>query len=102
MAPEIVKKQEYDAKATDLWALGILAYRLLYGVPPFRAPTEKELYAKITKGYYTFPSELKNDPVKALPTNISEEAKDFIRLLLKYAPEDRPSADSILKHEWIN
>ena len=44
MAPEIVKKQEYDPKATDIWALGILAYRMLYGVPPFRAANEKELY----------------------------------------------------------
>lgn len=47
MAPEIVKKQEYDAKATDIWSIGILAYRMLYGVPPFKAPTEKELYLKI-------------------------------------------------------
>jgi serine/threonine protein kinase len=44
MAPEIVKKDDYNAKATDIWALGILAYRMLHGFPPFRAPTEKELY----------------------------------------------------------
>jgi serine/threonine protein kinase len=56
MAPEIVKKQDYDPKATDIWAVGILAYRMLYGVPPFRAPTEKELYNKICKGVYSFPS----------------------------------------------
>jgi serine/threonine protein kinase len=61
MAPEIVKKQEYDAKCTDIWALGILAYRLLHGTPPFRAPTEKELYSKIMKGTYAFPTEIKND-----------------------------------------
>lgn len=44
MAPEIVKKNEYDPKASDVWAIGILTYRMLYGVPPFRAPSEKELY----------------------------------------------------------
>jgi serine/threonine protein kinase len=52
MAPEIVKKIEYDPKATDIWAIGILVYRMLYGVPPFRAPSEKELYQKIIKGHY--------------------------------------------------
>jgi len=52
MAPEIVKKQEYDPKASDIWAIGILAYRMLYGIPPFRAPNEKELYQKIMKGVY--------------------------------------------------
>lgn len=62
MAPEIVKKQEYDAKAADIWAIGILTYRMLYGVPPFRAPTEKELYQKIMKGAYIFPDEV--DPNK--------------------------------------
>lgn len=44
MAPEIVKKLDYDAKATDIWAIGVLAYRMIYGFPPFRAPSEKELY----------------------------------------------------------
>jgi serine/threonine protein kinase len=56
MAPEIVKKHEYSAKATDVWAMGILAYRMLYGFPPFKAPTEKELYVKIMKGAYAFPT----------------------------------------------
>ena len=71
MAPEIVKKQEYDAKATDIWALGILAYRMLYGVPPFKAPTEKELYSKIMKGTYYFPNESKSDPSKSMPVTVS-------------------------------
>ena len=57
MAPEIVKKLDYNAKSTDIWALGVLTYRLLYGVPPFRAPSEKELYTKIMKGTYSFPGE---------------------------------------------
>lgn len=61
MAPEIVKKLEYNAKATDIWAAGILAYRMLYGVPPFKAPSEKELYLKIMKGVYTFPLEFRDD-----------------------------------------
>ncbi len=55
MAPEIVRKQPYDAKATDIWAIGILAYRMIYGIPPFKAPTEKELYAMILKGDFQFP-----------------------------------------------
>ena len=92
MAPEIVKKIEYDPKATDIWALGILAYRMLYGVPPFRAPTEKDLYSKITKGSYYFPSEEKNDPEKPLPTNVSAEAKDIISKMLQYKQIDRASA----------
>ncbi len=71
MAPEIVKKNEYDPKAADVWAIGILTYRMLYGVPPFRAPSEKELYQKIIKGTFSYPSENNKQDDNKLPTNIS-------------------------------
>ena len=88
MAPEIVKKLEYDAKSTDIWAIGVLAYRMLYGVPPFRASSEKELYTKIVKGKYSFPVAPAMPENQTLTTNkveprpISEAAKDMIRIML--------------------
>ena len=108
MAPEIVKKQDYDPKATDVWAVGILTYRMLYGIPPFRAPSEKELYNKICKGAYSFPSS--DDPVDKNnssqnqlppvnpPTNISLQAKDFIKKMLCYQARERLPADQLLEH----
>ncbi len=35
MAPEIVQRQKYDAKA-DVWSLGVLLYEMLHGHEPFR------------------------------------------------------------------
>jgi len=32
---------------------------------------------------------------------ISEECKNFIRALLTYNPEERPSASDALQHPWI-
>ena len=55
MAPEIVKKIDYEAKGTDIWAIGVLLFRMLYGDPPFKAPSEKELYQRILKGSLEFP-----------------------------------------------
>ena len=101
MCPEIVKKQDYLPKASDVWALGILTYRMLYGVPPFRAPTEKELYAKIIKGVYYFPGDTKNDIDKPLPTNISEGAKDLIARMLKYDERERATAEELMMDKWI-
>jgi MAP/microtubule affinity-regulating kinase len=36
MAPELVRKNEYDGRQVDMWALGILLFALLAGTFPFR------------------------------------------------------------------
>lgn len=101
MAPEIVKKQPYDPRSTDIWALGILAYRLLYGIPPFRAPSEKELYQKILKGQFVYPDEVINEETPFMPKNISEQAKDIISRMLSYQSNERPTAHQILQDPWL-
>lgn len=47
MAPELVRKGEYDGRQVDMWALGVLLFALLAGVFPFRGQNERELYGKI-------------------------------------------------------
>ncbi len=47
MAPEIVRKHEYDGKPVDIWALGVLLFVLLTGTFPFRGISEQDLYQKI-------------------------------------------------------
>lgn len=44
MAPEIVRKHEYDGKPVDIWALGVLFFVLLTGTFPFRGVSEQDLY----------------------------------------------------------
>lgn len=97
MAPEIVKKLEYDAKSTDVWAIGILTYRMLYGVPPFKANSEKELYNKIMKGSFSFPPSSENENIV-----VSEHVKDIIKLMLSYDSSERPSTEGLLKHPWFS
>lgn len=49
MSPEIVKKQDYYGKPSDVWALGILLFAMLFGKFPFRGNNDSELYRKIGK-----------------------------------------------------
>ena len=44
MAPEIVRKSDYEGKPVDMWALGVLLYVMLTGVNPFRGTSEKDLF----------------------------------------------------------
>tara|TARA_B110000285_G_C15121713_1_gene617597 strand:- start:588 stop:740 length:153 start_codon:yes stop_codon:yes gene_type:complete len=49
MAPELVRKHEYDGRQVDMWALGVLLFALLAGAFPFRGQSETELYSKIQR-----------------------------------------------------
>jgi len=42
MSPESLKLNQYSHKS-DIWAIGVLYYELLFGTVPFMAQTEKEL-----------------------------------------------------------
>lgn len=112
MAPEVVDlfvgESNYYDKRCDLWSLGVIAYILLCGYPPFSGNCEQDcgwnrgencrtcqelLFESIQEGRFSFPD---NDWV-----DVSEEAKDLIRgLLVKEAPK-RLSAAAVLNHPWI-
>ena len=55
MSPEICSKLKYSGSATDMWASGILLYTMLFGVQPFKATNEKDLFRKIIKGSFNLP-----------------------------------------------
>jgi serine/threonine protein kinase len=46
MAPESLRKNDYSYKS-DIWALGIIYYEMLFSDTPWRAKNEKELLRKI-------------------------------------------------------
>lgn len=70
MAPEIVNKVHYSFPA-DVWALGILLYKMITGNFPFRGSDDKELYRRINSGKIEFPS------------NISPQGRSLVSKLLK-------------------
>ena len=89
MAPEIVKKRDYYGGDVDVWALGVMLYRVLTGLYPFRAKRGRELYRKIYQGSYD---------ESILP---SESSKNLIRKMLAVRPSDRSSMEDVLQHEWF-
>ena len=90
MAPEIVKKREYRGSKVDIWALGVLLYRMVTGTYPFKAKKDKELYRKIASGIY-------DDSI--VP---NAKVRDIIKKMLTVDPLKRISILGVLQHEWLN
>lgn len=43
MAPEVVSKKPYSYEA-DMWSVGVVAFNLLFGKPPFYSNEKKKIY----------------------------------------------------------
>ena len=91
IAPEVLKKR-YDNKC-DLWSVGVIAYILLCGYPPFNGADNAAVHDAVRTGRYRFPSRDWS--------GISREARDFVRQLLQKNPSRRMTVEEALNHPWL-
>ncbi len=91
MAPEVLNKEEYD-QTIDIWALGITCIELAEHEPPYFKLSPKEVMKQIIKS-----------PPKGLTdrSKWSNEFNDFISCCLNINRFKRPSAEELLKHDFI-
>ena len=91
MAPEILKKEEYNQNI-DIWALGITCIELAEYEPPYSKYSPEDVLKKIIK-----------NPPKGLnePEKWSYEFNDFVRKCLETDKNKRPFADELLRHDFI-
>ena len=91
MAPEILKKEEYNQNI-DIWALGITCIELAEYEPPYSKYSPEDVLKKIIK-----------NPPKGLnePEKWSYEFNDFVRKCLEIDKNKRPFADELLRHDFI-
>uniref|UniRef100_A0A8C6UUL9 Ribosomal protein S6 kinase n=1 Tax=Neogobius melanostomus TaxID=47308 RepID=A0A8C6UUL9_9GOBI len=95
MAPEVLKKQGYDA-ACDIWSLGILLYTMIAGFSPFASSpndTAEEILAQIGSGKVVI--------VGGNWDLVSDAAKDLVTKMLHVDPHQRLTAPQVLRHAWI-
>uniref|UniRef100_A0A7S0FVW4 Uncharacterized protein n=1 Tax=Pyrodinium bahamense TaxID=73915 RepID=A0A7S0FVW4_9DINO len=94
-APEVLDPPGEDAgytSACDLWSLGVMAYVLLSGKPPFYGGPIQMLRNMREERY----------PMSGtFWDGVPADAKSFIARLLKCTPEERLSAESLLLHPWL-
>lgn len=96
VAPEVLKKQGYDA-ACDIWSLGVILYTMLAGYTPFvHKPDDsgKIILSRIQEGKYLTMNGGNWD-------NVSDRAKDLISRMLHVDPFQRPTTKQVLQHTWF-
>lgn len=91
MAPEILLEKHYG-KPVDMWALGVIAYLMMYERYPFQGSTNAGVMKSIVKGRYQL------DADRSYQCVLFE---DFISHLLAVNPNKRLTAKEALKHGWI-
>lgn len=103
MAPEVLrcppknlpqenkeKSNLYYNNSVDAWAVGVFAYELVVGFPPFAGDTQLDSVNNIM-----------HQATPEFPEKMSELAKLFITQALKKHPGDRPTVMEMLHHPWI-
>lgn len=97
IAPEVLTVAilgNYTFKV-DCWSLGVILYILLSGAPPFSQDyCGIPIREQILSGKFVFYTKFWH--------GVSEQAKDLVSNLLKVNPEQRLSAEEILKHPWMD
>ncbi|OHT14631.1 CAMK family protein kinase [Tritrichomonas foetus] len=92
MPPEMVNEQsDGHSYEVDIWSVGVCAFLLLTGHPPFQTRDAYTTEQKIKACEYRIPADLK----------LSFVAKDFIQSILQVKPENRPTIDDLLRHPFI-
>lgn len=91
MSPGILQGK-YD-RSCDLWAVGIVAYILLCGYPPFNGDAEYDVHNSVRKGHLVFERNVWG--------TLSDASRDFVSKLLCMDSSMIPSAPEALQHPWV-
>ena len=100
MDPLILKKYKqaggyeslegYNEKV-DIWSLGTICYQMLTGDPLFSAYTFKDLIIKVEERNISIP----------IGIDISKEVISFLKSMLQYNGDLRPSAEELSHHDFL-
>lgn len=91
IAPEVLENKGHSYEV-DIWALGVVAYTLLVGKPPFETTDVKTTYKRIKMNAFSFPDNVM----------LSDASKDLISRILKTDPSSRLTLTQIQNHDFFH
>lgn len=92
-APEMLRFEPV-LPGSDMWSVAVITYILLSGISPFFYEDEDEVLKNVQTVKWAFDTDAFSE--------ITSEAKDFIKKCLVRAPESRLTAAAALGHTWLS
>ncbi|XP_051142902.1 CBL-interacting protein kinase 2-like [Andrographis paniculata] len=89
VAPEVINRKGYDGALADIWSCGVILFVLLAGYLPFYNSNLMEMYRKIGKAEYKFPSWF------------SLEVRKLLARILDPNPSSRITIEKIKESSWF-
>ena len=96
MSPERIQGHKYNAKA-DIWSFGLSLLACALGAFPYERQVS-------SLSYFELVNAVCDEPSPELPPGderFSPELRDFVRLCLLKDPAERPSAETLLFHPFL-
>ncbi|KAL9234654.1 hypothetical protein vseg_009502 [Gypsophila vaccaria] len=89
MAPEVITNRGYGS-AADIWSLGCTVLEMLTRHIPYHPLEFQQAVFRIGEGR-----------LPPIPNFLSPDARDFIQQCLRVNPDDRPTAATLLGHQFV-
>lgn len=90
MAPEVIQLRGAST-ASDIWSLGCTIVELVTGRPPYSELLPMSAMFRIVE-----------DVRPPIPTRASPELADFLTQCFRKDPLERPTAEALFDHDWLN
>lgn len=87
ISPDVLSGKPYLGKPSDMWALGVVLFTMLYGQFPFYDSNPQELFRKIKAAEFTIPND----------HQVSDNTVMLIKKLLVLNPQQRLTATQVLE-----
>lgn len=87
MSPDVLNVatnlSTYNAEKSDIWSMGIILYKMLYGKEPFHGKDEEEIIKNISEKELKFPDTAKISPEVIKNTKISSDVKRLLKKMIE-------------------